>query len=174
MPNVRKRIDLIYILLSLLVSSCVPVPLSIQTQTLNHTMLASYHIGTPDPRKQSPLLGKRLLVQWCIPRTLLKEYPFLTLIVRSCQHEEKKIVRPITTQCGTFIYEITGEEFLRSGGVMSYCASLCTASGQQISVWRHPLWVPLIHIGQETGAYYPSAPCCNGKLDNEKREDEGK
>ena len=122
-------------------SSCSPHILNIQTQYFNQKSLASYYIGTPDPSLKNPMIGQKLLVQWSLKTSCIEDSPlFLYLKLRFRNHEEKEIVLQIHRKKGIYVYELKGEEFCETGGVLTYMGEIrndetCIAS------WKHPLWV---------------------------------
>src|ERR1051326_7558271 len=58
-------------LLAVLLVSCSQSCLKIQTDYLSHKTLASYYVGTPDPRQNDPAIGQRLIIGWSVPKSYL-------------------------------------------------------------------------------------------------------
>jgi hypothetical protein len=130
----------------LLISSCTLHRLDVQTQYFNHEYLASSHVETPDPRLHEPMIGQRLLLQWSLCRHEVEgEGVFLYLKVRFRNHEEQEIKIPVTSQRGTYLYEIANEAYNQSGGILTYYAEIRHPSGILAS-WKHPLWANLIQF----------------------------
>jgi hypothetical protein len=128
----------------LLASGCTLHRLSVQTQYIGHENLASFHVGTPDPRLYAPMVGQRLLIQWSLCAEEVEgQEVFLNLKVRFRNHEEHEVKVPITSKRGTYLYEIANEAYDQSKGILTYYAEIRNASCVLAS-WRHPLWTPLI------------------------------
>ena len=99
MSNTMKRFSFIFfhfligwgILLSF--NSCTLHRLSVQTQYLSHESLASYHVGTPDPRLYDPVIGQRLLIQWSLCAQEIENQELsLYLKVRFRNRQSKKSI----------------------------------------------------------------------------------
>lgn len=125
--------------------SCAPY-LSIQTQYLSREHLASFHVGTPDPKLNEPVIGQRLLIQWSLPAQEIKsEQLILFLKVRYRNHQEKEVSIPIQNKRGTYLYIIENEEYLQTGGILTYFAEIRSEACVLVT-WKHPLWTQLIQL----------------------------
>jgi hypothetical protein len=143
MKDVWKFFFLSLVLLFCL-SGCAFHRLTVQTQYLSHETLASYHVGTPDPHLENPIIGQRLLLQWFLTSQDMEgDELFLHLIVRFRNHEEKEIKIPITEKRGFYVYDLTDQDYFATGGVQTYLAEIRKGSCI-IASWKHPLWVKLI------------------------------
>ena len=117
--------------------------LEVQTQYLSHENLASYYVGTPDPLLNDPIIGQRLLIQWCFPRKFDRCDLQLHLKLRLRNHEEKELIRPITENRGYYLYDLVNQAYCESGGILTYKVEI--RKGPCIlETWKHPLWVDLI------------------------------
>lgn len=126
-------------------SSCTLRRLDVQTQYLNHEYLASYHVGTPDPRLHETIMGQRLLVQWSLRAHEIEgQEMFLDLKVRFRNHQEQEIRVPISAKRGTYLYEVTDETYCQSGGILTYLVEIRTSTNCLLASWKHPLWTDLI------------------------------
>lgn len=129
------------------ISGCCPLHrLNIQTQYISRESLASYRVGTPDPRLNCPFLGQRLLVQWSLfPKEIASEPLSLHLKVRFRNHEEEEVEISINRKRGTYLYVIDKEKFCQTGGIRTYIAEIRNSQGA-IETWKHPLWTDLIQL----------------------------
>lgn len=125
-------------------TSCTFHRLDIQTQYFTHENLASYHVGTPDPQLDHPAIGERLLIQWSLPSQQFetdKTVLYLTVRFKN-RHEEKREIY-LAKSKGITLYVLKNEEFLNSGGILTYFAEIRNSS-TTLATWKHPLWCPLI------------------------------
>jgi hypothetical protein len=146
MQYLSQRISHLLLGLAILFSSssCTLHRLDVQTQYLTPEYLASYHIGTPDPRRYEALIGERLLVQWSLSAQEVQDNQlFLYLKVRFRDHQEQEVKVPITKKRGTYLYQVNQELFCQTGGILTYYAEIQSSSCVFAS-WKHPLWVELI------------------------------
>lgn len=135
---------------NVLLCSCSSCPLSVQTEYLHREKLASYHVNTPDPLLDAPLLGQKLLVDWSLTKDYLcYEDLHLDIIIRFWNHQEFKSYVPIAQLTGTYLYEIRGEQFSELGGIQTYKVDL-VGSGCILDEWKHQLWVELIKVGESS------------------------
>lgn len=125
-------------------TSCLLHRLEVQTQYLSHENLASYHIGTPDPHLDQPIIGQRLLVQWSLCSSDVEGHAlFLHLKVRFRNHQEQDIKIPINKKRGFYVYDLTNQNYCESGGILTYLAEIYNESCV-LESWKHPLWADLI------------------------------
>jgi hypothetical protein len=140
-------------------TSCSSPPLHLHTAFISKDQLASYHVGTPDPRLMHPDIGQRLVIQWSLP-TNLYNYPDLQLVVvlRLANGTEQQLNYPITqtwhsvfhpTQhYGTEVFTLLDEEFLTTGGIITYKAKIHSGS-VVLAEWYHCLWNETITVDAE-------------------------
>lgn len=142
--NLKIFSSLILLIFALSLSSCSYNPISAQTDYLSRQGLASYHVGTPDPSLNYPVLGQRLIIKWVLKENYLK-YSDLhaEITVRFQDNTEKVFNLPIKTQLGTHIYIIEADEFCKTNGIASYKVDLI-GNGYVLYKWRHQLWVDKI------------------------------
>jgi hypothetical protein len=124
--------------------ACTLRRLDVQTQYLGQESLASYHVNTPDPHLNNPIIGQRLLIQWCLPSQDFEgQTVFIDLIVRFRNHEQKEIKIPLKSKRGYYLYDLTAQEYCESGGLLTYKVEIRNDSCI-IASWKHPLWANLI------------------------------
>jgi hypothetical protein len=132
-------------ILNLIVSGCSLYRLDVQNQYLSRDRLASYHVGTPDPRLLNPVIGQRLVIQWSLtPKELINQDVCLYLKVRLRNRQEQEAALPITTKRGTYLYDVVGDRYIQTGGILTYFVEIRSPS-YILASWRHPFWVdPII------------------------------
>lgn len=135
------------VLTGLLFCSCQPRILSIQTEYLSHVNLASFHVGTPDPRLRNPPLGQKLIINWSLPYWDCDTAYELTVKIRFKNGTSTSTSFVAKEPKGTFIYPLLNEDYFDKGGFKSYLATI-TADGVFLEEWRHQLWVNLIEISE--------------------------
>lgn len=134
-----KAMRFILLLLFTFATSCCQ-KLSVRTEYINETSLASFHVESPDPRRECPFNGQQLIVSWYIPDALWhRQHLLIDLTIRYRNNEE--IHRTITAdrQIGTFVYMLQNEEFWKVGGILTY-KILLFEEGEVTETWYHPLW----------------------------------
>lgn len=125
-------------------ASCSSHYLTVQMDFLRREQLASFHVDTPDPLLDAPLIGQRLFVHWNIPPSLLEyEDLHLDIVIRFLNHTEMKMTVPINICSGTYIYLLEGKDFCERLGFLTYKADL-VGNGCILDMWRHQLWTELI------------------------------
>jgi hypothetical protein len=137
-----KRIALLF---CLCLAGCACQTLSVQTQYLTPEILASAHVGTPDPACANPTAGQRLFIQWFLPPCQFKgeEVITLNLKVRFANYQEKEIVQVLKKNRGYYLFDLIDQEYCESGGIRTYLVEI-KKEDCVITSWKHPLWVPLI------------------------------
>jgi len=130
--------------LSLLTVSCQSHYLNVQTQYLSRQNLASFHINSPDPALERPLIGQRLMISWSVPKNFCYlDHLTLKLKVRLKDYQEEEIKVSIQQRVGTYFYDVVQDKFEYTGGILTYKADLLNENCLIYS-WTHPLWTDLI------------------------------
>lgn len=134
-----------WLFLALLATSCCH-KLSVRTEYLTEASLASYYVGTPDPRRGCPLIGQQLILSWRIPTALWhnQELTF-DITIRFRNQEERHLQIQCDRNIGTYIYAIQDDEFLKLGGILTYKV-LLKEDGEVTESWIHPLWQERIRV----------------------------
>lgn len=134
------------IFLCFFLSGCSFQRLDVQTQYLTPESLASFHIGTPDPRLHAPLIGQRLLIQWSLCEHEIEgEDTLLNIKIRFRNHQEKEIQVPIISKKGAYLYKVEGDLYCQTRGILTYFIQIQNDTGV-IEAWKHPLWSELIQF----------------------------
>jgi hypothetical protein len=129
-----------------LFSSCERYYLSVVDKSANISDLASYHVDSPDPEKEKPREGQKLIISWFIPSSLVQAGPTLRLYLLFHNHKEMFIERPITRALDYWVYELINQEWRETGGLLTYRAEIACPNGEIYKEWRHQLyvrWIPL-------------------------------
>lgn len=124
--------------------------LTVQTEYLSHENLASFHVGTPDPRLRNPPLGQRLVVSWSLPGWDNVTPYELIVQIRFKNGTSSFEQIPIDRPKGTYVYSLLNEEYFSNGGFKTYVARI-SRDGEVIEEWRHQLWANLIEIREDLG-----------------------
>lgn len=131
-------------LLGLLGSSCEKYFLSVQQQWVDISYLASAQINTPDPRKENPPLGQMLIIDWRVPKHILKQQPRVLLDLIFWDYTVKTVTLPIKRQMDYTTFELLNEDYEKSGGILTYRARIVTENDETFKESKHQLWVNLI------------------------------
>jgi hypothetical protein len=158
------------VLTGLIFCGCQPRILSVQTEYLSHINLASFHVGTPDPRLRNPPLGQKLIVNWSLPSWDQDTAFELTVKIRFKNGTSSTTSFAVTLPKGTFVFPLLNEEYFDKGGFKSYLATM-KADGIVLEEWRHQLWVNLIEISENEGSEDASSEQ-DDEIDWDQKEDE--
>lgn len=147
MPKM-KHAYLWFLALALL-SSCGKSCLTVQTDYLTHKNLASYYVGTPDPRQNVPTVGQRLIISWSVPKTYLSyENLRLEVTIRFRNREEVIEIFLIQKTRGTYVFALLNNDYFTKRGILTYKIDLF-GGDCLLEEWRHKIWADLILINQE-------------------------
>lgn len=131
----------LWLALCILFTGCSSEYLTIYTDYLSHENLASYYVGTPDPRLNHPPIGQRLILSWSVP----KEYEdlHLEMTIRFRNREELQESLCLNRHSGTYIYSLEDEDYFEKKGILTYKVDLYSKD-EIIEEWRHQLWTERI------------------------------
>lgn len=132
-----------------LLSGCAYQPITVQTEYITHESLASYYVGTPDPRLKEPLVGQRLIICWSLPSSNMSKLVKLYLKVRFRNREEEERLIEIQRSSGSYIYNLEGNQFCEKKGILTYKIEIRDNNGI-ITKWQHQLWSELIEVKVES------------------------
>jgi hypothetical protein len=130
--------------------SCQSRILTVQTEYLSHENLASFHVGTPDPRLANPPLGQKLIVSWKFRYYCPQVNYDLIVKIRFKDGELVERIIPVTCPKGTYVYALLNDDYFKRGGFKTYVASI-GIDGEIMEEWRHQLWVNVIEIPRDEG-----------------------
>ena len=134
----------------LLLGACQKYELSVSEQRVDERYLASYYVGTPDPRKECPPAGQKLIIEWSIPSCVLDENPCLALHLIYWDYTEETIYYPVNYQRAYQVFSLIDADYEKKQGILTYKAEILTGDGDVYREWKHKLWVPLIHPHPES------------------------
>jgi hypothetical protein len=148
--------------------SCQKYYLSVCQERVDRDSLASTYVGSPDPRQANPPLGEQLIVEWQVPKDLLKDALTIALDVVYKDYEESSYIYPISHKNGSFTASLLDEDYRKKKGFLSYKAEIRKGDGSVFRTWTHQLWVQLIHLeeSQTTQPDFLDQP----KMDIEEEE----
>jgi hypothetical protein len=148
MPSIKQTL---FLALLPLVAGCEKYYISMHQQTIDQRYLASTHVGTPDPRQKNPPIGQMVVVEWHMPSEILEKKPYAEVYIVFWNYVEKKITFPIDSKWGYKSYTLLNDEYLKTGGILTYRAEVLTSDHKVYKEWKHQLWVNLIQVtDQET------------------------
>lgn len=133
-------------LLILLLTGCGKYNLAVQQQWIDVNYLASTQVNTPDPLRENPPVGQMLIIDWKIPRKMLKDKPQLLLDLIFWDYTTQTIRIPITYPMNYTTYELLSDDYEKTGGILTYKASIVNQEGTVYRECKHQLWVNLIHF----------------------------
>lgn len=126
---------------------CSQGRLTIQNDYITHEDLASYHVGSPDFRKEREWFGQRLILNWSVPKNYLKEDNIrIELSLRYRNRERAIKVIPLEESSGTYIYHLMNEDFFAKRGILTYQAKVISGKNEVKDTWTHQLWTDLLDI----------------------------
>lgn len=125
--------------------SCQTSILTVQTEYLSHENLASFQVGTPDPRLRNPPLGQKLIVNWSIPLWDPMTNYELLVKVRFKNGVTGSETISIDRSKGSYVYTLINEDYFATGGLKTYLAVILY-DGKVMEEWRHQLWANVIEI----------------------------
>lgn len=135
------------LLLVLLLSGCHKETLSVTNRMLTVERYASYHVGTPDPALDEPLLGQELRIHW--KKDELQNYRTIEikLSVRYGDLTDEEFFYPITANHRLIVLQLLGEQYCLKKGILSYKVEVF-GDGQLLDQVHHQLWADVIKLGE--------------------------
>lgn len=138
----RKGVLLLLLLLSLS-SCCTHEGLTVYSEYVTREELASYHVGTPDPRLSCPNVGQKIYINWKVCEVDACKKLTLKLYLRFRDRTESTQTVELENSSGRYVFALLNEQFFERQGILSYKIDLL-ADDVVIDEWRHQLWVNLI------------------------------
>ncbi len=142
--------SLLLLCLALLFSSCYKNHLYVQQEWVDEKDLASYFVGSPDPRRQNPPVGQKIIVNWDFSRPLfLSEMDHILVTVHFWNHEEKKVEAPIDRRRGyvSFFFPNPTQDPVKK--ILTYRVQVFRKDGSLFETWKHQFWTELITLAPE-------------------------
>lgn len=126
--------------LMFMIISCSHPYLSVRSDYFSRKDLASYHLDTPDPRKNQAIYGQRIYTSWYLPNDLFsEEKTFLEIRVHLKNGQDLFEKKPLKRRIGRYTYPIQGEVYTESGGLLSYLVQI-TTDGKVVAESRHKFY----------------------------------
>ena len=129
-----------------LLTGCDKYYVSVRQIPVDAKYLASSHVATPDPRANPPPVGQKLVIEWRVPPEILSKNPKIVLHLLFKNHVELCEVYPMQTAYGTEVYSLMNDEYVLTGGLLTYRADIVLDDGEVYRDWKHQLWVNLITL----------------------------
>lgn len=150
LPFMRVFLTLLGVVL--LTSGCTRHVLVVQHNYASFEDLASFHVDTPDPRKECPPYGQRLMVTWnlpaCVPLDTEQGSLSLRLYLRYGNRETETMTWPLRRRQGSVCYELLDQAYEEKKGIFTYKAQI-EAGDTPLYCWYHQLWSDVILLGED-------------------------
>lgn len=139
----------IWLCVAFALSACCTSHLTVQSDYLTIQDLASYYVDTPDPRRNCPTVGQRLIVSWTVPKDYLSyENLRLEITIRFRNREEVKEIFHLTKTRGTYVFTLLNDDYFSKRGILTYKIDLI-GNEMILEEWRHKIWADLIQLQAE-------------------------
>jgi hypothetical protein len=139
--------SLILLCLPLLFSSCYKNHLYVQQEWVDEKDLASYFVGSPDPRRKNPPVGQKIIVNWDFSRTLfLNEMGHILVTVHFWDLEEKMVEAPIDRRRGYASFFFSNPTKDPTKKILTYRVQIFKKDGTLFETWKHQFWTELIEL----------------------------
>lgn len=136
------------LLLLLALTSCSRDVLTVRTEYFNRHSLASYYVGTPDPKQNYPEVGQRIILAYRLPKCYMELSDLHFEVTMRFGNKTQLVKRvEVNKQTGIWTYEIRDQTFFDWDGIQTYKVDLF-GDGQVLSEWRHQLWSEKIIFAQ--------------------------
>ncbi|HKY99981.1 MAG TPA: hypothetical protein VJ112_02325 [Rhabdochlamydiaceae bacterium] len=132
-------------------AGCGKYYLSVCQQWIDVRYLASTQAKTPDPRQDHPPQGQMIAIDWRVPNSIFKKKPEVVLDLIFWDYTTKTVCFPIEHRMGYVTYSLLDEDYLKTGGILTYKVEIVTEDGDIYEEWKHQLWVNLITIEDDNG-----------------------
>lgn len=107
---------------------------------MDANFLASSKVGTPDPRKEHPPEGQRLIVAWDFPKSLFLQNLRMIATVRFWDHREQIVTCLLERKRDTAAFFFPNKGLSEKGKILTYLVQIVSDSGEVIETWEHPFW----------------------------------
>lgn len=130
----------------LLAAGCEKYYLTVNKESIGRHSLASTFAATPDPLQAKPPRGEKLYLDWNLPSEALEKTPLLLrLQVIFQDFSQKNYVFSIDSRRGLYVLPLLGQDYLQTGGFLTYQAEIVNNENKILESWQHQLWVELIN-----------------------------
>ena len=133
----------------LFLTSCQKYYLHVHNETVNVNSLASTFVQSPDPLQKDPPVGRRLILEWKLPKNAIEEALSLDLRIIYKNYEEETLHFAIDRKRGVVFFPLLGEEYKKKKGFLTYRAEIKNKDGKILDEWKQQMWIDLIRIDKE-------------------------
>jgi len=132
----------------LFLTGCNKNLLRLQVDYISKESLASYHVGTPDPRLIYPPVGQRMILSWIFPKSFFESQDLtIKLTMHFGDHSIEELNISPKKAYGIYVYCLLNDKYYDKGGFLTYKAEVC-CNGKIIEEWHHHLWTELISFDE--------------------------
>lgn len=135
-----------WLLCAVLLAGCNKFYLTVEQEWIDRSYLASEHVNTPDPRRDDPPEGQKLVLSWRIPDALCAQEPKIALDVLFKDLTSARCDFPVKSAMGDVTYPLLNDAYREKQGFLAYRARVVTENGESHYLWQHQLWVELINL----------------------------
>jgi hypothetical protein len=146
MPLLAYRVSAVLFAITFLMlsSSCQQKILRMQVDNISRENLASYQVGTPDPRLIYPSVGQRMIISWYIPKEEFNTNDIsIKISIVYGNHTKEELWYKPQQACGMYVRALLNEQYFEKCGILTYKSEMY-ACDQPIKYWKHHLWTELI------------------------------
>ncbi len=86
-----------------------------------------------------------LVISWHLPMDVMEKHPSLKLYAIYWDNKEKVYTWPLLKRNGYRTFSVLNEDFVHTGGLLTYRAEIVTDDGQVYREWKHQMWVNIIN-----------------------------
>ena len=125
-----------------LFTGCSQQHLAVHTDFVGYEHLASYHVGTPDPKLACPDYGQRLHIAWNVP---CEADLVVKTRIRFKNLQETEWLFSLPAARGRAAWVVLNGDYEISGGILTYKVELYNNT-VLVEEQRHALWTELIEF----------------------------
>lgn len=143
--KLMQSINWIFFIVAVLtLVSCNKNILRVQSDYISVENLASFHIGTPDPRMINPSVGQRLSLSWYFPQSYYYSHEIkIRLKLHFGNHTLDELWISPEKAYGIYVLNLINQDFFEKKGILTYKAEVFS-NDVVVEEWVHQLWVELI------------------------------
>lgn len=142
------KYHLIFGVVLLFCSSCQKYYVSVTRDSIGVKTLASGFANTPDPRREEPPKGERLLIAWNLFSEDFQKELVCSLSIIYKNYEEETINYEVDRKRDVISYFLLGEKYESTKGIMTYKVDIVTKSGIVVKSFKHQLYTKLIKLDE--------------------------
>jgi len=129
-----------------LLTGCYKGHLYVQQEWVDANFLASSKVGTPDPRKEHPPEGQRLIIAWDMPKSMFQQGLTAIATVRFWDQSEQVRTFPLERKRDVKAFFFLNQGFTQDRKILTYLVQIISETGDIVEVWEHPFWTELIDL----------------------------